>query len=104
MASNNLIIDSILQSEKTADQIILNAKENALKILSDAEIKAEQIKQKSLEDYKQKIANDLKISEEEALKNYNLRLDEYRQQAEKMISSANENVEKVVEYLVKRVK
>lgn len=104
MASNNLIIESILQSEQKADQIIANAKENALKILSDAETKAEQIKQKASEDYKQKIADDLKASEEDSLKKFNASLEEQRQNAEKMVKDANDNIEKVVEYLVKRIK
>lgn len=104
MASSNIVIDSILTAERKADQIIANAKENAQKILSDSDGKAEQIRQKALEDYKNDVASNLKHSEEECLKSYNTSLDEVRETANNMIADVNKNLDKVVEYLVKRVK
>ena len=104
MATNNIVIDSILDAEKKADQIIAKAKETSLKIVSDAEVEAEKIRNTAIENCKKLITVNLKLSEEENIKKYISSLEIYKEKAEEIVSLANKDIDKAVEYLIKRVK
>ena len=100
---SNQIIDEILNSEKQSDQIVKNAKQLAIKSLTQAEEKAANIKNQAQQKFKEDLSNFVAEYENESKTAYKERLLQYEKTAEELEKNASKNLQKAVDLIISKI-
>lgn len=101
---SNKIIDEILLSEKEAEKIVKNAKQIAIKSLTQAEEKAQDIKNNAQQKFKDDLVNLVKEYEEDSKVFYKESLSQYKKTAEELEKKAEENKQSAIDLIVSKIK
>ena len=101
---SNQIIEEILLSEKESEKIIKNAKQLAIKSLTQAEEKAVDIKNKAQQKFKEDLATFVKEYEEESKAAYKESLNQYKKTADELEKRAENNMQAAVDLIISKVK
>ena len=100
---SNQIIDEILNSEKQSDQIVKNAKQLAIKSLTQAEEKAANIKNQAQQKFKEDLSNFVAEYENESKTAYKESLLQYEKTAEELEKKASKNLQKAVDLIISKI-
>lgn len=97
------IINGINEAEAKAQEIKIEAQQQALKIAEEAEVRSAEITKKSEEECKALREKSIKDAEELAVKNYESQISEKREEAAKYREQCLKNADGIVNSIVGRV-
>ncbi len=99
----NEIISSILEAESRAETILLQSAENSKKIIADADVRSDEIKERAVSVFKMHRKSEIKKAELRAEKLYGEKLCDGEKAAEELVKEANLNLDAAAQFILSKV-
>lgn len=99
----NEVINSILDAEAKANEIIATANEKAKQIVIDADEQAEVIREKAITSFKSHRFNSITQAETKAKKQYDFKIQQGKEEGEILIKDSSSKINEIVDDVVRRI-
>ncbi len=97
------IISSILEAEKIAEQLKIDAQEKAKQMILEADARSEKIREQAITSFKKTKKDSLAVAEIKATEIYDKKIEDGEKQAEALKKDAEKKVDIATQYIIKEI-